>query len=776
MEQHELRAWEAQCIQEEPPACQAGCPLGVDGRGFTAAMRTGDLRKARAVLEKHMPLAGIVGRLCEAPCEQHCLRRDLGGAIALGTLERTCVSTVASSARILRLPSRPKTVTILGGGPSSLTVAFDLARKGYPVTLYHEGTNPGGWLRDVEENLLPGQVLEEELQRLKELGICMHPLSILPEQDTQTADALFIGYDGITALDMLNPFVPAEAASPAELTSHLDLRTFALTSEKWFAGGISHLETGKHSLITDVFQGRQAAVSMDRFLQGASLTADRKWFLHGQTNLYTNTSAVTPVARLLPDAANGCFSLDKAREEAGRCIDCQCLECVHHCTYLREFGSYPRTYIRNIYNNSAIVRGVHQANTLINSCSLCRQCEKLCPTGFSMADICLGERRVMVAEERMPSSAHWFALEEMRSAHEGSLLRHAPEEVHSTRIFYPGCQLAGIRPEQTLALYDMLLAQDSQTGIWLDCCGAPAKWAGQEDAYAAIVHTMRKQWISMGRPQIITACSTCLQGFREALPEIPVQSVWTLLAETPPSFWNLCPGDGTTIPLKTVAISDPCTSRDDEETRAAVRTLLTRLGHTVEPLTMSEMLTECCGFGGLMDNANPVLSRKVAEDRIKQTEAEILTYCAMCRDQLAKTGHPVSHILDLIFPDLSHPAVEAPQSLSARRCLRRQLVAEVLARYTDASSPVPQPWQRYCLKIPEYVARAMEERRILVDDIKQVLYAVAQGQGLLLAHGKKRHHLAMAVLGEVSFWVEYSQRGEFYVINRCWSHRMQIRR
>ena len=59
MDQKELREWEAKCTQEEPPACRAGCPLGVDARAFVLAMGRDNPRAAWAVLEKTMPLAGI---------------------------------------------------------------------------------------------------------------------------------------------------------------------------------------------------------------------------------------------------------------------------------------------------------------------------------------------------------------------------------------------------------------------------------------------------------------------------------------------------------------------------------------------------------------------------------------------------------------------------------------------------------------------------------------------------------------------------------------------
>ena len=171
MDQKELRDWEAKCIQEEPPVCRAGCPLNVDARAFALAMAKGNMDAARTILEKSMPLAAITARLCEAPCEQFCIRKDLGGAINIGLLERLCIRETQPKGKILRLPARPKKVAVLGSGPSSLAVAFDLAKKGYPVSVYHLDSAPGAWLRKLPGSVLPTEILDEELRRLTGLDL-----------------------------------------------------------------------------------------------------------------------------------------------------------------------------------------------------------------------------------------------------------------------------------------------------------------------------------------------------------------------------------------------------------------------------------------------------------------------------------------------------------------------------------------------------------------------------------------------------------------------------
>ncbi|PKN40804.1 MAG: hypothetical protein CVU60_14080 [Deltaproteobacteria bacterium HGW-Deltaproteobacteria-18] len=753
MDQKELREWEGKCIQEEPPGCKAGCPLGVDARAFAQSMAKGDPGAARAVLEKSMPLAAITARLCEAPCEGFCVRGDLGGAVALGGLERLCIRETQPKGRLLRLPARPRKVAVLGGGPSSLAVAFDLGKKGYPVTVYHLGEAPGGWLRDLPETELPTRVLDEELSRLASLHVTYVSVSVVDAAlvEAHPADAVYVGQD-----DTMAPELLAVLGSP-------DPGTFALERPGWFTGA---MEDRPYRFISALSHGREAAVSIDRYLQGASLTSSRVFLRCGQTSLFTQTRDIAPVQRVVP-ADGVAFTMEEGLREAARCIDCQCLECVKHCVYLTEYGAYPKSYARRVFNNSAIVKGggVHQANTFINSCSLCGQCETLCPNDFSMAEMCLDARRQMVRENRMPPSAHWFALEEMRSAgsEQAAFIRHAPEAPDSAVLFFPGCQLSGIRPDQTLRLYDRLLEMEPRTGIWLDCCAAPAHWAGREDEFAGKLCKLEETWKTMGSPRVVTACSTCLKMFREHLPAFRAESVWSLLAGE-----SLIPGEAR----EALALSDPCTSRHDADTRGAVRAVLEKLGQQMAPLPMSGELTECCGFGGLMDNVNPALARKVTEARVAQSEACFLTYCAMCRDQLAKTGKPVLHILDLLFPEVAHGASEPPAGISARRVNRRRLKDALLGRHGRDGMP-RQPWEDVSLVYSAEVAELLETRRILEDDLRQVLHQVRNGaRGLV--HGEDGRRIVAAELGEVTFWVEFRDVKDGFEVLRAWSHRMRI--
>ncbi|MDP3480103.1 MAG: heterodisulfide reductase-related iron-sulfur binding cluster [Desulfoprunum sp.] len=330
--------------------------------------------------------------------------------------------------------------------------------------------------------------------------------------------------------------------------------------------------------------------------------------------------------------------------------------------------------------------------------------------------------------------------------------------------FMQGVSLTAARPDQTLALYNHLLADQPVTGLWLGCCGAPAHWAGRKTEFREIGEKFLNSWHEMGRPRVLTCCSSCLQMFRDHLPEVEVESVWTVLAAS----WQSADFAAKQPPL---ALTDPCTARNDTLTQTAVRTLLADLGQDLANLPMSGELTECCGYGGLMDNANPNLARKVAEHRASQTTACFLTYCIMCREQLARTARPALHILDLLFPEAARAAEEPPLGLSERRENRRALQKKILEDSYNEQAASPEPWQAINLKIASELVLILEKLRILEDDIRQVLWQSRQG-GRFFEHGTRSTRMASARLGEVTFWLEYEQDGEKYLLQRCWSHRM----
>jgi glutamate synthase (NADPH) small chain len=485
MDQEELRTLERRCIQEEPPECTAACPIHVDGRAFVAQAAAGAWPDAWKVLRKTMPFPGILGRICDAPCRQRCKRREVGDPIEIGLLERACVATPPPAFRVQPLPRKGKSVAVIGSGLSGLTVTWDLARKGYSVHILDAGPELGGPLRQMPGHLLPGSVIDQELECLSGLAVTAD-LNVDPaeagllDRCLSRHDAVFLSLDAVpdTVWDFKRDSTGKISLEPLRQNTH---------NPRVFAGGSS--ASGAPSPVRQAAEGRWAATSIDRFLQGVSVTAGREKEGPYATRLFTSLKNILPTARIEPADPLGGYSSEKAVEEAGRCLQCECLECVKVCAYLERFGAYPRKYAREIYNNESIVMGIHQANKLINSCSLCGLCERVCPEDFAVQDLCLQSRRTMVRRGKMPPATHEFALQDMRFSLSDRfhLVHHAPGLSASSHAFFPGCQLCASAPDQVQLVYAHLLETlPGGVGLMLGCCGAPASWAGREEEFESV--------------------------------------------------------------------------------------------------------------------------------------------------------------------------------------------------------------------------------------------------------------------------------------------------
>jgi Fe-S oxidoreductase len=765
MDQRELREVEDRCIQEHAPECTAACPLHVDARAFVGLMMRDQREEALKVLHKTMPFPSILGRICDAPCQAKCLRGKAGDPIQIGALERACVTSTEREHRVHPLPGRDRKVAVVGSGLSSLTAAHDLARKGYPVTLLEPTDQLGGRLLEIHEGLLPRQVIHGEIALLTNLKVnirlnALPPSSKVHEGLLRDFDAVYIGLDG--------RFTPEwHAAGFGRITA----QPLSQTTEREgvFAGGARRLD-GTASPVWEAAEGRWAATSMDRFLQKVSLTAGREKDGPYPTRLHTSLEGVAPLPAVPRQEED--YTRQEALDEAKRCLQCECLECVKVCAYLDHFGAYPKKYAREIYNNESIVFGTRQANKLINSCSLCGLCEEVCPHDFAMQDLCLEARKSMVHRGKMPPSAHEFTLLDMEFSRSDrfALARHQPGHTTSAHVFFPGCQLCASAPGQVRRVYDHLCGSFADgTGLILGCCGAPAWWAGEEASFQKEVDAFRNKWVSLGQPKVILACSTCYKMFKENLAEIPILSLWKTLEQI-----GLPQTEGHPV-VSPLTIHDPCTTRREPEIQQSIRKLIGLLNRPVEELRLSREKTECCGYGGLMQDANPALAMEVVARRVKESELDYVTYCAVCRDNLAAAGKRTLHLLDLIFPD---PADKDPASRKRPGWSQRQ---ENRARLKDTL--LNELWGEECAKMEDHrkivlhVAREvqalLEERRILIEDLQKVIHH-AETTGAKLIHPKTGHFKASFKPYKVTFWVEYSPSGDGCIVHNAYSHRMEV--
>ena len=160
---------------DKTPPCNDACPAGEDIVGYLDLIRQGRYREGWELIMQENPFPGVCGRVCPHPCESQCNRTELGGAIAIHVQERFLADWAHE--RGLKVipsvspdPSTPS-VAVVGSGPAGLSCAYQLARKGYPVTVFEAQDKPGGMVRLIPECRLPHQVLDYEIAAIESLGV-----------------------------------------------------------------------------------------------------------------------------------------------------------------------------------------------------------------------------------------------------------------------------------------------------------------------------------------------------------------------------------------------------------------------------------------------------------------------------------------------------------------------------------------------------------------------------------------------------------------------------
>jgi len=162
----------SQCIGEEPPPCQAACPLDIRVREQIRLLQAGKPAEALAVVLERCPFPGILGRICSHPCERACTRTSLDQPIAIRSLKRYLADLDPEAPlRVSPGPERPQPVAVVGGGPAGLMAAYELRRLGYPVTIFEAEPFLGGALRlYIPPHRLPREVIDREATVVERLG------------------------------------------------------------------------------------------------------------------------------------------------------------------------------------------------------------------------------------------------------------------------------------------------------------------------------------------------------------------------------------------------------------------------------------------------------------------------------------------------------------------------------------------------------------------------------------------------------------------------------
>ncbi len=189
------------CLSCKNKPCVEGCPVSINIPDFIAEIKKGEFEKAYDVISASSSLPAVCGRVCpqERQCEARCVRGIKGDPVGIGRLERFVADR--HNALCKQEPAIPASnghkVAVIGSGPSGLTCAGDLAKKGYDVTVFEALHTPGGVLvYGIPEFRLPKAIVAKEVDTLRKLGVKIETNVVIGK--TLTVDEIFdMGFEAV---------------------------------------------------------------------------------------------------------------------------------------------------------------------------------------------------------------------------------------------------------------------------------------------------------------------------------------------------------------------------------------------------------------------------------------------------------------------------------------------------------------------------------------------------------------------------------------------------
>lgn len=187
------------CLNCRNPRCVEGCPVNIHIPEFITKIKEKDYEGAYNVISLSSSLPAVCGRVCpqETQCESKCVRGIKGEPVGIGRLERFVADYhLAHDHEVEKPASNGHRVAVVGSGPSGLTCAGDLAKKGYEVTIFEALHTAGGVLvYGIPEFRLPKSIVSKEVDNLKKLGVTVDTNVVIGK--SITVDELLEEYEAV---------------------------------------------------------------------------------------------------------------------------------------------------------------------------------------------------------------------------------------------------------------------------------------------------------------------------------------------------------------------------------------------------------------------------------------------------------------------------------------------------------------------------------------------------------------------------------------------------
>ena len=743
------------CLEKEPPFCRVACPFGLDVIDLVEKLKRGAYRGAYQSYRDAVLFPAIVSEICTQPCKAVCPRADFGGPIELRRLEEALVKhTENQEPTVYNLPQKEQRLAIIGGGLSGLGCALRMATRRYEVTLYEKESRIGGSLWN---DLPDGRFMEEIERQFTGLNYNLECNTKIEKlDDLPTFDAIYIatGKGGSTF----------DIEKLVDSDGHLILQDGPLVVLGGGVRGKDHI----HALA----EGIDKAVVLDNYLRSKRIILSQK---KTETGTIIDKSKWTDLATIKPK--DDVYTEEELKEEASRCMECQCDFCMTYCDLPEYLGKWPLR-IRDevaatILPGKTELKGT-PAKRLMSASNLAGICKEVCPVEIDLDGFILEGRKSMHRQGKVPWVFHDFWIRDMDHAdsHKSQIAKTPLGQDKCKVAYFPGCQLSASRPSLVDKSYSYIKDKEPSAGLLLRCCGVPAEWAGMEDLHKEKIDEIRGAWQDMGSPLVILACPTCGKKFQEFLPEIPTIFIYEWMVEKGISHQAyLKDSKGG----KTYSVFDPCSTRHMPKVQEAVRRLVGDLGIALEELPLSKETANCCSFGGQPAIADPKYQKAVATKRVGEGDCPYITYCANCQDVFLTEGKESIHILDLFFTeDQNIGEIFDRPTETQRRRNREALKNHLLERNWDEKMTEEEKVDPIKLNWAPGILEKISQQRILEEDILGVI-EFCETSKRKVYHGEKKTWSGYREIGFMTYWVEYEEVDvETFLVHNAYSHRMKI--
>lgn len=306
--------------------CQLVCPAHMNIPLMNRLIAKGDFAKALEVVKRDIALPSILGRICPAPCEAGCRRKQVDEAVSICLLKRSAGDDDLKANPAYTPPMEPlsgKKVAVIGAGPAGLAAAYYLQLKGHQAVVFDKNASAGGELLQIDQETLPSEIISMEVERILATGV---QLRLNEWVDQERYLLLQKEFDAVVvATGTVEEENPAFGLKKAKTGIVADKSSYQASDAKVFAIGNS-LRASKMA-VRSVGQGKEVASVIDSYFKTSKVEGyperfNSKFGRLGEIEFiqYKKDSETAPRQK----AGKEGFSREEAMREAKRCMHCDC--------------------------------------------------------------------------------------------------------------------------------------------------------------------------------------------------------------------------------------------------------------------------------------------------------------------------------------------------------------------------------------------------------------------------------------------------------------------